>query len=320
MNNYNVGVIVGRFQIDKLTSGHSMLINTALAQCDRLLIFVGTTVVRDSNKNPLDYRTREQMLLTAFAKYTNRISIHALGDCATDEEWSAILDRRIREIDPIGSVRLYGSRDSFISHYKGNFETIEVPPFGDVNATELRKQIAATPIDSELFRSGVIYGKMNQYPKVHPTVDVAIIRKTNQNPSDDLILLGKKHNETKWRLIGGFVDPTDDSLEDAALREGQEETGGKYVDGVLIGGAQFSDISYIGSFKIDDWRYVREQNKIITTFFAATYDGGTVSPSDDIAELAWHSIRSLQMNETEINKGHQILIDALLHKNYLCQK
>jgi bifunctional NMN adenylyltransferase/nudix hydrolase len=33
------------------------------------------------------------------------------------------------------------------------------------------------------------------------------------------MLLGKKAINNKWRFIGGFVDPEDERLENAALRE-----------------------------------------------------------------------------------------------------
>jgi len=298
---YNVGVIVGRFQINKLHQGHIGLIRAAGKACDRLIIFVGTSVVRDSDRNPLDYRTREQMLTSCVGEITDaEITILPLPDQRTDELWSAELDRRIREVDPIGTVRLFGSRDSFLPHYTGNFSTIQHAEDSYFSATSARKAIGVTPIDSEDFRSGMIYGKINQYPKVHATVDIIVTH-------NDSVLLARKHNETNWRLIGGFVDPTDNGFEAAAIREVFEEAD-----------IQVDKLEYICSTRIDDWRYAKEQNKIMTTFFKASLAGGTIKAKDDIEEVKWFragELPDLLANNTIAN-AHRYLIETFIGKYY----
>lgn len=319
MNKYNVGVIVGRFQTDEIHEAHEALIRTALNQCDRVIIFLGTSVVKDSDKNPLDFRTRELMVASTIHSWDEddnfykRVVIQPLPDMATDELWSAQLDRRIREVDPQGSVRLFAGRDSFAPHYLGRNEIIEIESVAGVSATQRRKEIANTHEDEAMFRRGVIHAKVNQWPKVHPTVDIAIIREKNDGEFE--VLLGQKEDEVLWRLIGGFADPTDDSYEAAARREGQEETGGKYNEaGVLEGGAIVGDPQYVGSFKINDWRYAGERNKIITAFFEANYISGEIKPTDDIARLMWIPLKHIKENVVPINKGHTILLNALIAK------
>lgn len=303
-----VGVIVARYQVDELHYAHRKIIEQVLAENTRMIIFLGTSIVLGSNKNPLDYRTRELMLQNDPICTNNheRIVIAALPDQHSDEVWSDELDRRIKEIDHIGKVTLYGGRDSFLSHYLGRFATKELEPIGDISGTEIRKSIASCPIDSVDFRRGVIYAKHNMHPGVHPTIDLAIV-------NNNYVLLGKKHGETAWRLIGGFVDPTDENFEAAARREGKEESGGKYDNnGVLQGGVDIVDVEYLGSFKINDWRYRSERNKIITTFFMAKYAGGTPTASDDLEELAWVSLAQIKEGKEPINPGHKMLINVLI--------
>ncbi|WP_394998903.1 NUDIX domain-containing protein [Acinetobacter sp.] len=301
-NTNTVGVIVGRFQVAELHTAHIELIHKALMDNDRVVIFLGTTVVRDSEKNALDYRTRELMLSDAFYDHWDdcfeRTTICPLPDQHSDELWSAELDRRIREIDPMGKIRLYAGRDSFAGHYKGNFEIILVDEILDVSGTDDRKQIASCPIGSVDFRKGVIHAKANQYPKVHPCIDVLVVRRSSRGVE---MLLGQKYNESKWRLIGGFADPTDESFEDAAKREVGEETK-----------LHVRNLKYICSRRVKDWRYEREQNKIITTFFEAEYVSGVETPSDDIAFLNWFSIEELMLMKENIGVGHIPLIEAYM--------
>ena len=207
---FNTGVIIARFHVDNLHIGHTQLITTALSQCDKLIIFLGTSVVRDSDRNPLDFRTRELMVRANIGTLNHalgRTLVLPLPDCHSDEVWSAELDRRIHEIDPQGSVRLYGSRDSFEKHYTGRHQIVHVNPVNNSpTGTEVRRSIAGKPLPTADFRRGVIYAKVNQWPKVHPCIDVAITRVTSGKVE---VLLGRKHNEERYRLIGGFVDPED---------------------------------------------------------------------------------------------------------------
>ncbi|MES2519706.1 MAG: NUDIX domain-containing protein, partial [Bacteroidota bacterium] len=137
------------------------------------------------------------------------------------------------------------------------------------------------------FRAGVIFAAYNQYPKAFPTVDVAIVK-------GDELLLGRKPNQTLFRFIGGFVDPTDDNFEQAAAREAQEETG-----------VEVGNLQYVGTARIDDWRYRHEVDKIITTLFKADYTSGQAIAQDDIAELKWFKINDL--TEEDFVVEHRIL-------------
>ena len=66
----------------------------------------------------------------------------------------------------------------------------------------------------------------------------------------------------------------------AAARELREE----------CGDLEISALQYMASFRMDDWRYRREEDKIITTLFAADFLAGTPIGSDDIAEVAWFTL------------------------------
>lgn len=61
---FRLGILVGRFQT--LHAGHEMMVNTAITLCDRVGIFIGSSQESGTNKNPLSYEIREQLLRNVF--------------------------------------------------------------------------------------------------------------------------------------------------------------------------------------------------------------------------------------------------------------
>jgi bifunctional NMN adenylyltransferase/nudix hydrolase len=269
---YDIGIIVGRFQVDSLHSGHRQLMDSVVAAHKRVVIFLGVAPVLVTRNNPLDFVTRKEMIQQLYPS----VSVLSVPDHSSDVIWSQELDRRIREACPVGSVLMYGGRDGFIKSYHGHFPCVELPSHPDaVNGTEIRKELSREVKASPDFRAGVIFAAFNQYPKVYPTVDVAI-----KHGSE--FLLGRKHGQNKFRFIGGFSDPEDSCFEEAATREAKEETG-----------LDVEVIRYLGSSRIDDWRYRSERDKIMTLFFLAEASERGGVATDDIEEVRWFQPREL---------------------------
>lgn len=273
---YEIGVIVGRFQLHDLHEAHKELIEQVIAKHKKVVLFLGVSRILGSTNNPLDFTARKKMI----QNYYPEINISPLPDHRYDDVWSKNLDSRIREIFPIGSVLLYGGRDSFIPSYSGQFPTRELEQTIYVSGTEIRKQVSEEIKGNPDWRAGAIYNSYNRFPVSFQTVDIACFDSSGQK-----ILLGKKPGERAYRFIGGFVDPGDSSLELAARREFREETGNN---------AEVSKMEYIGSFRVDDWRYKSGRDKIMTALFKCQMIFGRVEPSDDISELKWFQYSDLQ--------------------------
>jgi bifunctional NMN adenylyltransferase/nudix hydrolase len=290
-----IGIVVGRFQIHALHPGHLHLLDTVLQYHATAIVLLGVRPGNPTRRNPLNFEARKKMLL---ATYGDRIQVVPLMDHAEDHVWDALLDQQILEHAPHGKVVLYGSRDSFVLGYKGQFPTqyIETPLPG-YNATEFRTSILEEPMDTPDFRAGMIYAVSQRHPAVYPTVDIAIF-----NAEKTQLLLGKKPNETRYRFPGGFVDPTDPDFEAAARREAVEE----------CGPIELSAMQYIGSRQVDDWRYQRTEDRICTTLFACTLQNGMPVASDDLAELRWFSIAEITQND--LIPGHWNLFKMLLNQ------
>lgn len=291
------GVIIARFQTPYLHEGHKELIAEVKQKHARLIILLGVSPIMGSRKNPYDYYTREKMIKSEYPE----VVVLPISDHPSDKAWSENLDSLLKSVFPTDNFCLYGSRDSFIPYYSGRFETVELPEHGDYNATELRRQYADKVFDSNDFRAGILYAYHNQYPKVYPTVDIALFRNDKTE-----ILLGKKALVNKWRLVGGFTDPEDESYEAAAKRELTEECG-------MI---ETGKMTYETSRRINDWRYRNETDKIITLLFSCDYLSGATKAQDDIVEVAWFKLTELpKMTETGmLNEEHIPLLNILIDK------
>lgn len=299
-NEYSCAVIVGRFQVHDLHEAHKDLIDQVAAKHKKVALFLGISRVLGTTNNPLDFTARKKMI----QNYYPDINIMPLPDNRYDDVWSKNLDARIREVFPIGSVLLYGGRDSFIPAYSGVFPTRELEQSIYISGTEIRKQISEEIKGNPDWRAGAIYNAYNRFPVSFQTVDIACF-----DSSGKKILLAKKPGEMGYRFIGGFVDPSDHSLEAAARREFMEETGGN---------AEVGKMSYVGSFRVDDWRYRSGRDKIMTALYKCSMSFGRVEPSDDISELRWFEYSDLE-KEGAINswfvEEHVPLAMALITNN-----
>lgn len=268
----DVGVLVGRFQVHDLHDGHRALIDSVRQRHKKVLILLGSTPgLMVTRNNPLDYPTRALMLQQAYPD----VLTAPLKDMPDDRDWSLELDQRVREVFANESVLLYGSRDAFVPFYRGAFPVVELQATQRLSGTQVRQAISHEVRASQEFRRGVVYAAYNRHLVSFQAVDAAIVR----GGGAEVLLARKRHDlEGCWRFVGGFVDPQhDQSLEDAVRREVAEEAGG-----VGIGA-----VRYLGSARIADWRYRREQDSILSAFFLVPFVHGQPHAADDVHQVQW---------------------------------
>ena len=270
----DVAVIIGRYQTFQLHAEQIRMIDEVIKRHPRTIIVLGNSLMRGTIANPLDFRARKTMIQEKFPK----LDILYINDIPKDNTlWSNNLDKLIKEnIIKNETVALYGSKDTFITKYNGKFSTFEFEASSFVSADELCRQAVSNYQPNEQYRAGIVAAQANRFPTAYQTIDIAIVDDKGR------LLLGRKPNETKWRFIGGFSDPASPSLEADARREAYEETGVE-VDG----------ITYLGSMKINDSRYMFEVDSVKTAFFVGKYIYGRPEGNDDIAEVIWIPIKDL---------------------------
>lgn len=277
----DVGVIVARFHAHELHAGHVDLIETVLARHSRVFIFLGLSPLPSTLNNPLPFKDRKAMIKE---KFGNKVEIFFIDDVPSNDIWSKNLDRSVSKwLNPRQTVTLYGSRDSFIKYYSGKFPTCELQPELFISATQIRRDIINNYPSSKDYRAGLIAATGLRYPTSYQAVDIAIYN------DDGQVLMAKKPNETKFRFIGGFADPNSESLEADARREVQEEAG-----------IEISDPKYMGSLRVNDWRYANEQDKIKTVFFLAKYIFGNPEGADDIELVKWFNPKDLSADNVVV--------------------
>lgn len=295
----DVGVIVGRFQVPDLHKAHLDIIETVMSRHSKVIIMLGISPICDA-KDPLDFETRRHMINAAFPD----ILVGFIPDNRYNDQWSKNLDTAIRNmVGPKQSVILYGGRDSFISAYSGKYKTLELVQEQWISGSEIRSMVKNTVGRSRDFRHGAIWESWQRFDTVYTTVDIAVLNTHKQ------IMLGQKAEENKWRLIGGFSDPSDVSFEASAERELREE----------VPGIEFESITpanYIGSFNIKDWRYRGKSDCIRTLLYCTKYTFGTLTAGDDIEEVKWFDIKDLRKEKIEeiVQPEHIVLVQAVLGK------
>lgn len=294
----DVGVLVGRFQVPDLHKGHHEILSYVAERHDKVIIFLGLNATgMATESNPLDFQARQQMIAAEYPEFT----INYIKDMWSNELWSKKLDEMVSDLcAPMQSVMLYGSRDSFIPHYEGRYPTQELEADFKISGTEIRNEIKRNrPKDSVDWRMGATHATSRRFPTTYTTVDIAIF-----NEEADQLLLVKKPFEPQWRLPGGFAEPTSNNFEEDARREAQEETN-----------LSVTDPKYIGSFKIDDWRYAGERDKIKTLLFVCKRTFGAVRADDDVAHAEWFDVSRLSKKNIHAPEP-RIGVDSLVMPNH----
>lgn len=282
-----LGVVIGRFQTPYLHEGHKELIEYARNRCDNLLVLIGVSDAVGTDREPMDFETRKGLFLT------NDIVL-PLKDMPSDIDWSNQVDSIIESLGFEKAI-IFGSRDnSILGYYSGKYEINIMLSKNDKNATDLRKSVKIK--HSQDFREGIIYHTQKRYPIVYSTVDIIIVNNNNE------FLVGKKGD--KFAFIGGFVDPQDKTLIDSAKRELLEESGIN------------TDLKYLASIKINDYRYRKTKDSIMTHIFVGYHD--KLPNNIDIKDFEFKEFKFFNKEEMENNLQdyHKEILKLFLDKDF----
>ncbi len=301
MKKTQTAVIIGRFQSPYLHDGHVKLIKYAKDNYERVIILIGISP-SINKENPLNFKMRKHNIMSCFDK----VFIEKISDEKHDKDWvnKAVSIPCNRFKIGISDIVFVGGRDSSIPLLEESGYNVDYVDFdiNHVSATKIRKSITYNDStkSKSAFKAGVCYALNQQYDRINPTVDIAIINKKNRT-----LVFGKRKSEQGVRFVGGFVDSSDQSFEEAAVRELKEEAGIEIP---------LEELKYLGSFKSTDWRY-KGSNTIVTSLFYIIVETSGVA-GDDIDELIEIPFDSISRIPIEVE--HEKLLECL--KSHLTEK
>ena len=143
-----IGLYIGRFQ--PFHKGHKSVVETALKQCDKLVIAVGSSQEERTKRNPFSYKEREQMILRSFYAddFYKRIIIVPVPDRTEyndDASWGQyVLDCVEKECGLRPTINFAGREQCRSTWFEGiDIEEVvierDIIPF---SATALRQALA----------------------------------------------------------------------------------------------------------------------------------------------------------------------------------
>jgi 8-oxo-dGTP diphosphatase len=141
------------------------------------------------------------------------------------------------------------------------------------------------------------------WPRPMVTVDAVVFTKTEDKTKVLLINRGKEPFKGKWALPGGFID-MDEELEDAVVRELEEETG--------LVGVQLEQMHTFGTVGRDP----RGRQISIAFMGIATKGQDTIKAGDDAAKAQWFGIEDLPKDMAfDHNEVVRFAIEKLTERN-----
>lgn len=270
------GIIVGRFQTPVLTEGHKHLLSQVASRSARVVVLIGCSPAPWTKRDPMEFLLRARMVQDYWLETygsTPELTVLPCINCQTDAEWARRIDQMVDAVTTGSPATLYCGYDGCGPTYTKAGGRWPVDVIDAIGGHATASRAAIQPRYSEDFRAGIIYATQRQYTATYQTIDIALLH------GDEILLAKKQEDGFYWRLVGGFVDTRDASLEQAAQRELMEETG-----------LSCTNVRYVGSAIIDDWRYRGSEERILTAIFVAEYQYGAPVAADDIHEVRWFPI------------------------------
>jgi ADP-ribose pyrophosphatase YjhB (NUDIX family) len=273
-----VAVLPVRFQTEDLAvdvhPGHWDMVVDACTKHAEVHFILGVPQSYPTDNDPLPYEARVQMIKDAIARAFPDVRVtfeESLSRQISYEERSRRFDESTAERFPGRKILVYGASDSFIDKYSGKHRTFRVPTTCQVRGKDLRKRLVFR--HSRDFRAGYMFAIVRRLPIAYPATDIAVVDHNKAR-----VILVRKADEIGWRFPGVLYKPElDTSYESAGLRAVEKELHGIAIDKPRI----------VQSILIDDPKYRRSKDRIITLLMLANYGSGEPRAGDGIIDAKW---------------------------------
>ncbi|MBR2715080.1 MAG: adenylyltransferase/cytidyltransferase family protein [Ruminococcus sp.] len=140
---FRLGIVIGRFQTFHL--GHEEIINKAVALCDEVGVFIGSSQEHGTAKNPFTYEKRESILRKVF---DDKVKIFPLPDIGVgnNSKWGEyvlenVVERFSKTPDLLVSGKEQRRIDWFDSVSSLVVAELYIPKTIDISATKMREHL-----------------------------------------------------------------------------------------------------------------------------------------------------------------------------------
>lgn len=137
---FSLGIMVGRFQT--LHSGHEYMIRTALALCDQVGIFVGSSQESGTSVNPFSFSTREGILRLVFGEQIQICPLPDIG-VGNNSAWGEYVLQNVNaRFGRNPDLLISGKEARRVSWFDGvsglNISELYIPKTIDISASQMR--------------------------------------------------------------------------------------------------------------------------------------------------------------------------------------
>lgn len=142
---YKCGLYLGRFQ--PLHDGHVRVVTRMLADCDSIIIAIGSAQESGTVKNPLTYDFRKQLIEETFPYHIDRITIVPVVDRETysdDPSWGDYLLQQIYSQCDLRPTVIYEGHENTRTNWYDNIDisVVKIPrEYMPISGTEIRNDI-----------------------------------------------------------------------------------------------------------------------------------------------------------------------------------
>lgn len=148
MKPYDLAVVIGRFQ--PLHIAHEELIKNAFHQAEHVLVLAGSANESRTDKNPLTFVERRNILEIVFSKQLQNFSALPLDDYESDWDWALSVEEKVSRIAlQIGAKKVcfvvcnkdQATKDS--NHILNSllYDIVYQPLLYELNATSIREAL-----------------------------------------------------------------------------------------------------------------------------------------------------------------------------------
>jgi len=147
---FRLGILIGRFQT--MHVGHEQMINTAIALCDEVGVFIGSAQESGTQKNPFSYEIRKSFFSDI---YGDRIKVAPLNDIGVgnNSRWGEYVLKNVEDtFGRLPDLLVSGKEERRLDWFDGitglQIAELYIPKSIDISASRMREFFLEGDVDS----------------------------------------------------------------------------------------------------------------------------------------------------------------------------